>query len=462
MPRTCAHVAVQWMAAPDTTVEVNGEPAPDGIWRATLEGDEASFEIRAQRGKQEPVVYTLHVTRESGEWTEEYLKTEAPVAGDRFGGSLALRRNTLVVGSPDSDKYRGSAYIYSFVSSAWQLDAIKHPPDTIEAKPAEVDTHHNFGRSVAVDEAGQRVLIGSNQQDAYLFVHNGMSWEQVAVIRTGGHAVAIDGDTIAASVPWGKEEASVRIHERASDGSWQEAMRIVGALGTAFGGALALHRNTLVVGEEAAEQGGSADAGAAHVYHKRDGRWSDHGEALQHPPHGYDYFGMAVAIDPDYIVVGAPGRDSARPPEGFAGHNNGAVLIYDRHTLALLKEIELREAEQPEANCFGRSVDLADGRLLVGATDYDGSLATSADCHHHGGTGRGFLYYSVEDAIAGAEPVALAPAGLESGDLAGYRIAASGPHVAVSAPREDGAGQGFGGERSDNSAEDSGTVYLFR
>jgi hypothetical protein len=52
--------------------------------------------------------------------------------------------------------------------------------------------------------------------------------------------------------------------------------------------------------------------------------------------------------------------------------------------------------------------------------------------------------------------------GVECGDEFGRSVALSGDTLAVGTPYEDSAAQDVGGNQDDDSARDSGAVYIFR
>ena len=70
-----------------------------------------------------------------------------------------------------------------------------------------------------------------------------------------------------------------------------------------------------------------------------------------------DYFGFSVALEDDTLAIGAPGADG----------NTGAVYLYARTGGAVTLQKVLIPDDQMPGDLFGYSVDLDDGRLIVGA-----------------------------------------------------------------------------------------------
>ncbi len=165
-------------------------------------------------------------------WTAEaYLKASNTEAGDEFGASLAIARDTLVVGSPYEDSNatgengdqannaaNNAGAIYIFIRSA----GIWSQQSYLKASNAGADDV--FGNSVAI--SGDVVVVGAmgersnasgvngNQASnyaiwigaAYAFGRNGTTWTQHAYLKSSnpdyndyfGRTVAVSGDTVVA------------------------------------------------------------------------------------------------------------------------------------------------------------------------------------------------------------------------------------------------------------------------
>src|SRR5690606_38298389 len=122
---------------------------------------------------------------------------------DQFGLSVAVSGDTVVVGANGEDSEgnaAGAAYVFVRNGTSW------NEQDKLTASDAQADDR--FGHSVAV--AGDTVVVGAFLEDeggsdagaAYVFVRNGTSWnEQDKLVasdaETGdwfGRSVAVSGD----------------------------------------------------------------------------------------------------------------------------------------------------------------------------------------------------------------------------------------------------------------------------
>jgi hypothetical protein len=142
----------------------------------------------------------------------EPLTTEATVAGDFFGRSVALSANgtTALVGAPGEEGLAGAAWAFARAGEGWI-------GRTKLTGGGEAIGEARFGASVALSASGETVLIGARTDhegvgSAWPFVRNGSAWAQQGPKLTGigelgegqfGASVALsaDGDTALVGAP---------------------------------------------------------------------------------------------------------------------------------------------------------------------------------------------------------------------------------------------------------------------
>jgi hypothetical protein len=216
------------------------------------------------------------VFRRSGTvWTQEAMLQDTFARDyDRFGTSLALEGNTLVVGAPrlgpTNGDLPGRAYVFVDNGTAWEIQA------SLEAGTGGGDDR--FGESVAL--SGATLLVGATKSDvnglglgaAYAYTRAGTVWSEQAVWSaydsTGfdgfGASVAIEGDRAAVGA---NVVHSVYSFQRSgtawAEGPKSSSTQVPGYTG--LGSALALEGATLVAGAPQDTDEGF-DAGAAHVF----------------------------------------------------------------------------------------------------------------------------------------------------------------------------------------------------
>ena len=280
-------------------------------------------------------------TRSGSTWSQQaYLKASNTEAQDRFGYSVAISGDTVVVGAIGEDSSAtgidstpnesassaGAAYVFTRSGSTWSQQAY--------LKASNTGAQDRFGLSVAV--SGDTVVIGAYQEDssttgvggnqndetafnagaAYVFTRSGSTWSQQAYLKASNTG----GGNQFSSTP-----------------------------GDNFGWSVAISGDTVVVGaylEDSSAPGidstpneSATDAGAAYVFTRSGSTWSQQAYLKASNTGAYDYFGTSVAISGDTVVVGAPDEDSsATGVDGDQSLNNasasGAAYLFTLPTAA--------------------------------------------------------------------------------------------------------------------------------
>lgn len=295
--------------------------------------------------------------------------TQSVVAADGFGTSVAISGDQALVGAPvraaNGVQRAGAVVVFARAGGAWSERSTLAAPDSLlngrfGAAVAFTDDGAVVGMSgdALGDRGGQgsvRVLVGI-----------GAAWSQGARVDMGpgkaysrfGAAVAIDGETLAAGAPDDERRGAVRVFAR-SGGTWalQAAVQApVPFLDEDFGHAVALDGDTLAVG--APNLGGvvsPSTPGAVHVYRRLNAQWLH--QATLSAPEGQvaDYFGFSVVLRGDVLVAGAPGR--------------GLVHVFRRQGAGWQAVQQLAPPSVVNRGGFGRAVALVEGLLAVGAPE---------------------------------------------------------------------------------------------
>jgi hypothetical protein len=231
-----------------------------------------------------------------------------------------------------------------------------------------------------------------------------------------GHAVALDGDTLAVSsegsaggVPPGQVFVYVRV---AGTWTWQQTLMPVGAV--EFGSSLALVGDRLVVGDREFSSV-AGHVGAAWVFERTGGVWQQVALLRASDEALGAKFGTSTAIDGDWIAVGAP-RDalSASPP------GNAYLFHWDGSTWTELARISASDAAN--SNRFGVALSLSGDKLVVGASYFANQL--------------GKAYVFERSGLAWSQTFQLAPAGLVAPSEAGCAVLVRGDRIFVGAQRD--------------------------
>jgi hypothetical protein len=246
-----------------------------------------------------------------------------------------------------------------------------------------------------------------------------------------------------------------------------------------FGMSVGISGDTVVVG--AVGEDGSArsvngavdnnapEAGAAYVYLRGGGGWSQQAYLKASNADAGDRFGRSVAISGDTIVVGAYSEASnSRSVNGDSTNNGapdaGAAYVFVRQGSAWIQQAYLKASNADGGDFFGWSVAIAGERIVVGAWSEDsGATGVNGDGGNNGASQAGAAY--IFDRVNGvwSQTAYLKASNTEStanDDLFGMGVAVAGDLVLVGAPGEDGSATAINGP-SDNAASQAGAAYVF-
>ncbi|MEZ4585375.1 MAG: choice-of-anchor B family protein [Gemmatimonadales bacterium] len=146
----------------------------------------------------------------------------------------------------------------------------------------------------------------------------------------------------------------VLVFRRGAGGSWAEAGNFAAsdvALGDGFGSVIAADGNLAVVGAPAAAEG----VGAAYVFERSASGWRQAAKLAAPGAGANDRFGTAIAVGGGVIVIGAPGRDSAR-----------GVAYAFRQAGGSWSATRIGGGREAGDN-FGASIALVGGTVAIGA-----------------------------------------------------------------------------------------------
>ena len=370
----------------------------------------------------------------------------SPIGGqsDRVGWAVAADANVMVTGAPDSDvngTSSGAAYVYERVAGTWEY--------TGEIFPVGGNKLDNFG--YCVDVSGNRIAVGApgdspgatSSGSVFIFEKIGSEWTQTAVLSPSdpasfdqfGYSVSLDGDRLIAGSfeddDNGFSSGSAYIFEF-NAGSWSQVAKLIASDGLDndyFGISVSISDTIAVCGAYLGNAGGS-DRGAAYVFYKNNGLWSQQQKLIAPDGLNGDQFGVSVAVSGSRIAVGANYRDDG-------GNNAGAVYTYSLSGLTFTFSQKLLASDAAANDFFGHHVNLKGTDLIIGgwANDDLGNASGSAYVFTFAGS------WAQQQKL-------LAPDGAAQ-DYFGYAVDISENQVII------------GGRGDDDSGNDSGSIYIF-
>ena len=359
---------------------------------------------------------------------QAYVKASNSGMYDQFGtpgGGVALAGDILLVGAPDED------------SSAKGVDGDQGDG----LKPYPLNPVNKFDSGAA-----------------YVFWRYGSGWAQQAYLKSTdtasgdlfGRAVAVSGDSVVVSAVGadGKQDGvpfvgAVYVFVREGT-TWRQQARLTVPGSddyTRFGASVAISGDTLVIGAESEKRAGAQAggeeilmAGAAYVFVREGGKWSQQARLEASNAKYKLHFGGSVAISGDTLIVGAIGDNSASG--GVNGDQSdhslvsaGAAYVFMREGTKWSQQAYLKAPKPGKFDEFGTSVAISGDTAVVGATGAKAGNAKSGE--KDDGPGAAFVFVRADGKWSGQ--ASLTPPKFEGGEEFGGSVAISGERMVVGA-----------------------------
>ncbi len=444
---------------------------------------------RARQGPQTPAPIPGPIVQPSATFPLKqvgYIKASNPSERAQFGDAVALSGdgNTLAVGAraessaaagingnqaDASAVSSGAVYVFARQGDRWVQQAY--------LKASNPGINDQFGSLVALSADGNTLAVSAYFEDSraigvngdqadnsieqsgavYVFARTGAVWSQQAYLKASNTGEAEDGDQFGFSLAL------------SDDGN------------TLAAGAIAEDSADARINGNQADNSASS-AGAVYVFVRTGSRWTQQAYIKSSSPNGADandLFGYSVGLSADGNTLAIGSYDEAgssnviNGPEDNNAPGTGAVLVFTRSGSSWSRQAYLKASTQDRADSLGAWVAISDdgNTVAAGAPDED-SLTTGINTVETGHSGRigtlddisvGAAYVFVRSGGTWSQQASFKASNSGIEDWFGVRLALSGDGntLAVSAPNEDGGAKGINGRQDDNSAGESGALYVF-
>ncbi len=344
------------------SVALHGTTAMIGAQQAKINGNDAQGAV--------------YVFQESGGvWTQtQKLVADDGQAFDTFGHAIVFNGTTALIGAYGAvvnDNFsQGAVYAFTLSDGSWT--------QTQKIISNDGQAFDNFGYSLGLH--GTTALIGADgatvgsqdfQGKAYVFNQssNG-AWAQgqTLVASDGGigdvfgYSIAFDGSTAVIGA-YGNNGFQGAAYVFGLTGStWNQSQKLIAADGagnTYFGYATALSDSTLLIGSWGANPGGVDTQGAAYIFTKSNGTWSQIQELVASDGGVGDKFGHSVALQGNTALIGADGWSNSSA--------QGAVYVFDGASGVFMETQRFVASDGAPSYQFGLPVTLDGDTALVGS-----------------------------------------------------------------------------------------------
>lgn len=340
-------------------------------------------------------------------WTQvTYIKASnpAPAAGDRFGYSVGISGDRIVVGAwgkaGSFGANTGAVYVFRILVPICDISLPGCLPSAVSQEAYLQGSYGTSVRSRAGDRFGWSVAIGRDPS-----------------VSLNGYTIVVgspyyDGIGESPYIDSGAAFIFTRSGTTWTVQAYLEAPTPIN--GGYFGTSVAISGNTVVVGE--LQNGAISFGGRAYVFTPSGGVWTRQATLAASNAGGFDSFGWSVAMDVGApgsinVLVGAPFEDSdGTSPADNSKTDSGAVYLFTGAG-AVWSQQGYIKAPTPAANeQYGSHVAISGDTWIVGTT-----------------TGKVFVFRS------GVQTQLTATSNGVTFDRYGCSLAASGDTVAVGA-----------------------------
>jgi hypothetical protein len=415
--------------------------------------------------------------RSGAAWTQEAYIKPSNTGNDDFGGSVSLSDdgNTLAVGADDessnatgingdqsdnSADRSGAVYVFVRSGTTWSQQAY--------VKASNTDINDSFGSRVSINSDGNTLAVTAYDEQSnatgingdqtnnsvdyagavYIFVRSGTTWSQQAYIKASNTGIAVlAGDEFGASL------------DLNADGN----VLVVGAVNE-NGGSAGINGDQSDLSK--------SRSGAVYVFTRNNTTWSQQAYIKASNTDIGDNFGDSVSISDDGNILAVGAADEQSSAIGINGNQldnsanrSGAVYMFVRNGTTWTQEAYIKASNTDSEDGFGGKISLSSSgnTLAVGAYE-EGSSATgiNGDQSDNSAVESGAAYVFTRNDGIWAQQAYITASNSESDDNFVYvELGEDGNILVVGATGESSSSTGIDNDQNDNSAKNSGAVYIY-
>jgi len=350
----------------------------------------------------------------------------------------------------DNSSYSsGAVYVYSRNANAWAQQAY--------VKASNTGPNDQFGFSVTLSADGSTMAVSAVYEDSgargingnqadnsvaqsgavYVFTRTGNTWSQQAYIKASNPGEQEDGDTFGYTVALSGDGSTLAVGAPSEDSA-----------------------STEINGDQADNT--APGAGAVYVFTRNAAAWTQQAYVKSPTARANALFGYSVSLDTNgnTLAAGAFDEDGGK----------GAVHVFSRSGGVWSHQARLQASNAERQDSMGVWVAISDdgNTMAAGALDEDSLLTgvnpgNAAAADQAANTSAGAAYVFTRTGSMWSQQAFIKSTNSGKEDWFGVRVALSGDGntFVATAPNEDSAAKGIGGNQKDDSAQEAGAAYLF-
>ncbi|MDB4089417.1 gliding motility-associated C-terminal domain-containing protein, partial [Flavobacteriales bacterium] len=334
--------------------------------------------------------------------------------------------------STDTIDYYLCDSLISITGKVWKTPGIYY--DTI-LNTSGCDSILVYNLSATFLSASQmQKLVASDREGADQFGFTVSVSGNFAVVGS----IFEDQDTAGANVK--SKSGSAYIYELNSMGNWVQKQKIVASdrdVNDYFGCAVAISGNYIVVGAYSEDQnaiGGStkSGAGSAYIFERNgSGVWIQKQKIVASNRDNSDYFGFSVDVDRNTAIIGA--RQTEFDSLGTTIYTTGSAYFFERNSGGVWIETQqIYSSDRRSGDGFGCSVSINENSAIIGAYTSDPIKASVKQSD----AGSAYIFEK-DTGGTWVETANLVADDLDVSDRFGHSVSIDGNYAVVGARYED-------------------------
>ncbi len=341
--------------------------------------DTAVLGVEAPNGLDRPGSVCVY-QRTGATWALQQKLASGGTADDHFGAAVAISDGLIVVGAPGID----AIYVFAPSTTAWMEQQELAPSDVVPAGA-------RFGSSIAI--VGDTMLVGApgwsvgstqnHMGAAYVFTRVGSSWTEQQKITANdglmedqfGAAVALSGDTALVGTRRGTPTVAgaAYVFVRSDGLQFAPQQQLVSPIGPThddsfndlFGWALALDGNVAFLGAPGILVNRAENIGATYVWTRVGTTTWALQQKLATQAAYLDGFGGSIAIEDNLALISAM--------------REGALYLFSSSAGGWEQMVKLTAAGSTMSGQFGAPIALSADEALVAAPSDDAAYILRRD-----------------------------------------------------------------------------------
>ncbi|HIB36427.1 T9SS type A sorting domain-containing protein [Mesonia sp.] len=335
----------------------------------------------------------------------EWIEFQKITPSDReentlFGTSIAIDNQTIAVGKKGYNSVSGSVYIFELSEeNIWT--------QTQKLIASDYTDLADFGFSVSIhnnkifvgapnekkDENGENPLTGSGA--VYFFnkteSNNWVESQKIVAQDRGygdnfGRALSIYNNQAVVTAPFDSDgngpyvdlSGSAYVLSLNNDQIWEQHQKITANDRNEtdyFGWSCDIFQNNIIIGSVYEDHDENAenfieDTGSAYIFNKNEDTWYQSQKLVAPNRDPLDKFGYSVAIDSNFIIIGAFSEDQDPNEQNFL-NSSGSIYVYQNNEQFWNLKQKNVATDRNLADYYGYNVDVDEDYFISGAINQD-------------------------------------------------------------------------------------------